>query len=342
MNTRVPWGTPLPPREAVEGDDEVLKTKKPYISNLIFGTVARRPVYTITVPVLEGGEVTFFLHLSLELQRLVGLLNENISPGRIAGIFDRNHVFMARSEKFEEYVGRLPKQSFIDNVTGSEGHWRGINYEGEMVRVGYARSKLAGWWIWVSIPEQAVQSSLRETLRALAALGAALTLLAIFIAYLFGGRLSGAISTLALQAEALGRGKSISVQRIASQRNQRRGWRNLLRQASGARRWNDSLCKKLPTKASNSFRCSCKGSPITPSICLIRRGRFELERRRATDEGYTAEEIVGQHFSRFYTEEDRKRDAPMRGSLERRKRKASLRPRVGGCERTAPASGPAL
>jgi hypothetical protein len=116
---------------------------------------------------------------------------------------------MARSEKFEEYVGRLPQQTFINNVAGMEGHWRGINYEGEMVRVGYARSKLAGWWIWVSVSEQAVQNSLREALWTLAALGAVLTLLALFIAYLFGGRLAGTISTLALQAAALGRGELI-------------------------------------------------------------------------------------------------------------------------------------
>ncbi len=32
MNTRVPWGTPLP-RDAAEGDDQVVATKKPYISN---------------------------------------------------------------------------------------------------------------------------------------------------------------------------------------------------------------------------------------------------------------------------------------------------------------------
>src|SRR6266571_4554149 len=108
INTRVPWGTPLP-RDDVEGDAEVVTNKKPYISGLIMGAVAKRPLYTITVPVLNDDEVKYFLHLSLELQRLIDLLRENTTPGRIAGIFDRNHVFMARTER-SEFVGQRAPQ----------------------------------------------------------------------------------------------------------------------------------------------------------------------------------------------------------------------------------------
>src|ERR1700733_5508456 len=56
INTRLPWGAPLP-RDAAEGDDEVVATKQPYVSNVVIGTVARRPIYFVTVPVLAEGEV---------------------------------------------------------------------------------------------------------------------------------------------------------------------------------------------------------------------------------------------------------------------------------------------
>ncbi|PWB61098.1 MAG: hypothetical protein C3F17_13555, partial [Bradyrhizobiaceae bacterium] len=83
-----------------------------------------------------------------------------------------------------------------------------------MVRGAYASSNLAGWWIWVSVPEQTVQAALTYPLLALAALGAGLTLLAIVIAYGVGGQLSGSIRTLAAEAAALGRGELRSAERL--------------------------------------------------------------------------------------------------------------------------------
>ncbi len=188
INTRVPWGTPLP-RDDVEGDAEVVTNKKPYISGLIMGAVAKRPLYTITVPVLNDDEVKYFLHLSLELQRLVDLLHENITPGRIAGIFDRNQNFMARTER-AELIGRRAPQSFVEQATGEMGYWRGIDLEGKRVRAAYAHSKLAGWSGWVSVPEAAVQGSLLGTLWSVAALGAVLIILAMLIARAVGRRLA--------------------------------------------------------------------------------------------------------------------------------------------------------
>jgi hypothetical protein len=63
--------------ESVPGEDEVIATKKPFISGVVVGAVARRPIYTINVPVLEEDQVSYFLQLSIELQRLVDLLNAN-------------------------------------------------------------------------------------------------------------------------------------------------------------------------------------------------------------------------------------------------------------------------
>src|SRR5271156_697037 len=72
VNTRLPWGEALP-RDSAEGDEQVAATNKPYISNVIVGTVAKRPIYYITVPIVKDGTVAFFLHMSLELNRLVDL-----------------------------------------------------------------------------------------------------------------------------------------------------------------------------------------------------------------------------------------------------------------------------
>ena len=54
--------------------------------------------------------------------------------------------------------------------------------------------------------------------------------------------------------------------------------------------------------------------------------------------GYSADEIIGEHFSRFYTEEDQRDGLPMR-LLQRARRKGGKRARAGASARMAPASG---
>src|SRR6185503_19463529 len=169
------------------------------------GTVARRPIYTITAPVQENGQVVLFLNLSLELSGLNDLLKENIEPGRIAGILDRRNNFMARTQHFDETVGRPAPASFRQQASKADGLWRGVDSEGELVRGGYAKSKVTGWSIFVSLPEKDIQATLRETLWTVGVLGALLVSAAILIAYGVGGRLAGSIGALAAQAAALGR-----------------------------------------------------------------------------------------------------------------------------------------
>jgi PAS domain S-box-containing protein len=57
--------------------------------------------------------------------------------------------------------------------------------------------------------------------------------------------------------------------------------------------------------------------------------------------GYAADEIIGQHFSRFYTPEDREAEIP-KLALRRPLRRGNSKLKAGGCAKTAPASGQAL
>ena len=57
--------------------------------------------------------------------------------------------------------------------------------------------------------------------------------------------------------------------------------------------------------------------------------------------GYAADEIIGQHFSRFYTDEDRRRGLPAQQALAAAAvARARFERRAGAFARTAPASGP--
>ena len=56
---------------------------------------------------------------------------------------------------------------------------------------------------------------------------------------------------------------------------------------------------------------------------------------------YAAEEIVGQHFGCFYTEEEQQRGEPARALCRLPPMRASTSPKAGGCAATRACSGPA-
>ena len=213
VNTRVAWGTPLP-REPRAGDREVMETKRPHISGVIIGVVAQEPLFTITVPVLGGDRVTHLLNLSLPLRRLSDLLKENLDPTRRAGIVDRAGLIMARSERFDEFVGKPAAAGFLEQTRNAAGVWVGTNNSGEAVRTAFTHGASSGWIVYVSTPEATIQNALRESFWAISALGVALTAVALLIAYVVGGRLAGSMRSLAMQAGQLGRGEPVVADRL--------------------------------------------------------------------------------------------------------------------------------
>ena len=93
-------------------------------------------------------------------------------------------------------------------------------------------------------------------------------------------------------------------------------------------------------RASGSSACWCAASPTTRSTCSTRTASSRTGTpARERIKGYAADEIIGQHFSRFYTERGprgRRAGARARTSPPR---KGASRPKAGACARTAACSG---
>ncbi len=208
VNTRLPWGAPLP-FEPLADDKRALETRRPAVSGVTVGAVAQRPLFTITVPLIGEDRVTHFLNLSVPLERMYSLLRENLEGGRRAGIVDKSGIILARSERFEELAGTRASPDFFARTRDRAGVWRGVNNSGETVRTAYARADLADWVVYVSLPESLIRQSLAETFWAISALGIALTVMALLIASLLGGRLARSMHTLAAEAAQLGRGEQV-------------------------------------------------------------------------------------------------------------------------------------
>jgi signal transduction histidine kinase/CheY-like chemotaxis protein len=213
VNTRVAWGSPLPV-EPLPGDKDVLETKKPYISDVIVGAVAQQPLFTITVPVIEADRVSYFLNLSLPLSRLAELMTANPDAGPRAGLVDRAGYILARSEHADASAGGQAAPAFFQQAKSGSGVWRGRNNAGELVRAAFARTSISDWTAYVSTTENAIQNTLRESFWAISTLGVALTVAALLIAYVVGGRLAGSMRSLATEAGRLGHGEPVAVRRL--------------------------------------------------------------------------------------------------------------------------------
>jgi hypothetical protein len=55
FSSAIPPNTPLPTRANRENRDEVFRTRKPSFSPLFVGSVSKRPIVTVTVPVFRKG-----------------------------------------------------------------------------------------------------------------------------------------------------------------------------------------------------------------------------------------------------------------------------------------------
>jgi signal transduction histidine kinase/CheY-like chemotaxis protein len=213
VNTRVEYGTPLP-LEPLASDQQALSMRRPVISGVIVGAVARQHVFTITVPIINDDQVTHFLNLSVPVSRLVNLVQENLVTGRRAGIVDNAGLIMARSERSQDLIGAPAARDFLEQARKETGVWAGTNIRGEIVRTASAVAQTSGWIIYVSLPESTIRDSLRETFWAVTALGVALTIAALLLAYMVGGRLAGSMHLLAAEAAQLGRGERVAARTL--------------------------------------------------------------------------------------------------------------------------------
>ena len=97
LNTLLPPEATLPRRPLLDVEERVLATGQPQVSDVFSGPVAQRPVISAVVPVMGDGKLRYFLHVSINPERLRSVLREqNYPPDWFAAIVDRKGMFIAR------------------------------------------------------------------------------------------------------------------------------------------------------------------------------------------------------------------------------------------------------
>ncbi|WP_207480213.1 response regulator [Arenibaculum pallidiluteum] len=208
VNTLVPDGQPLPHRNGMQALERVFATGRPLISNLITGAVSGLPSIAISVPVTQGGRVTYDLTLGMPAAVFVELLaRQRVPEGWTVAVIDGAGTIIARNRASERYVGQPVTPSLRELMaTGLEGTGTTWNQEGSPVITAFSRSEISDWSLVIGVPSGTLPATLRSFL--IYVLGGALVLMASagFVAWQLAERIAGPVRAIAGSAEAIAGG----------------------------------------------------------------------------------------------------------------------------------------
>ena len=213
FNTLRPPGEPLPtPFEQPPAEDpdrppvgdpsalrEVLRTGKAVNSDLLFGLVAGRLIFTMNVPVFREGRIRYVINAAFEPEVMTRLLQESPQfKGVPAWIYDRRGFIVGRWRDADKYVGHRVAPQQVENLRTKEaGVATGETAEGIALYYSFARSPVTGWTASMGAERKELDRAVRTGWFVGAALMLGGLLLGLALALSIAGRLRHAIVGLA-------------------------------------------------------------------------------------------------------------------------------------------------
>lgn len=214
FNTLRPSGEKLPtpfkdapPREDGErppvGDADsikaVLRTGRPYCSDLFWGLVAGRLIFTVNIPIVRDGAVRYVLNAAFAPDVMTQLLTRDTQfAGAPATVLDRRGFIIGRWRDAARHVGERSAMGPDGTMRDNAGVSRGLTKEGMDVYYSYVRSPATGWGVNVGAAVSRVDA--RATWLTGGLLAAAALALGVAMALVLAGRLRASIAGLAAAA----------------------------------------------------------------------------------------------------------------------------------------------
>ncbi len=212
INTRAPFGSPLPPLPESAEMREAMERGVDYVSNLARDPLTGEPVLFVSRPYRVDGRLRHTLTLLVrpdELSRVLGLPRYTSSDG-LAALVDREKRILARSRDPAKFVGRSASarmQALMD--AEAEGVHDTVTLDGIAVITAFHRAEHSGWVAVVSAPKAALFVSARNLLWLGLGLSALLIATAGFFSIWIMRGLTRGIDSLVAGSEAIVRGEPV-------------------------------------------------------------------------------------------------------------------------------------
>ncbi|MBL1178055.1 hybrid sensor histidine kinase/response regulator [Pantanalinema sp. GBBB05] len=211
MNTRFPFGKPLPPVIEQESLQQVVKTHRPVAGNLTQSKLEPDLVtIPVRIPVIRNDTPEYILTAIITQKALAQVVNEqNTVDGEwTRTVVDGQGVVVARTRNPQRFVGRRGTPSFLQRIRQStEGIYRDTTLEGVQVYVAFSRVGDSPWTAAVTVPIDIIQGPSRQAMGIVLGSGLALLLISGVGAFMLSRQISRSITSAALAAEALAKGE---------------------------------------------------------------------------------------------------------------------------------------
>lgn len=215
VNTRIPFGAPLPAPISQERVKKVLTLREPFVTDLFTGPLTDRLLTTIYVPADAAGGNAFVVAQAFSAEFWTRKVkDQDLPPDWIVGILDRKGRVMARSHRTDEFVGKPARPEIVGAASASnDGLIQIATLEGINSYAAFTHSSLTGWTVVVAAPASSVEASAQQAVR-LAMTGMLLAVAAaVIVAVAFGRNFIRAIEGAGIAAVALGRGETPVIER---------------------------------------------------------------------------------------------------------------------------------
>ena len=182
------------------------------ISEVLIGTVARRPVISVAVPVKNNGNVDYILSGVIFPERFGELFAQaGVNPQWASAIVDRSGNFVSRNLAPEKYIGKAARPELVQAARGipEVGSFENTTMEGVRTANSFRRSTLTGWTTVVSVPETVVREPYERAIAGGFAGVAATSIAAVLLANYLARRISRSVQLLGVAAADLISGKQL-------------------------------------------------------------------------------------------------------------------------------------
>jgi two-component sensor histidine kinase/PAS domain-containing protein len=210
VNTWVPFGTHLGKAAVSESlVERSLATGKPQVAGLFIGSVTKRLMFSIFVPVQIDGENRYVLARSQDHHALARMVTANELPaGWHAVVSDADHRIIAGSQREDPFVGKkLPSAHW--HGAGSGGAFELIDSERRPSLGASVRSELTGWETAVWAPKAVLEAPVRAVWRTIGATALLATALVVALALWLGRIIACSVGQAARAAISLGEGGQV-------------------------------------------------------------------------------------------------------------------------------------
>ena len=215
LNTRVPFGEPLPRSNSFVELRAAAKPDETVLSDLFMAPIGKRYSFSVQVPVVRDGKVAAYLAMGSFAESLQKSLEDQRLPkGWNASIIDRKGAVVARRIAPEQYVGKPVTNDMLAQLRAKrEGVFETVRLDGVKTFTAFAPIEGTGWTFAVSMPKAEIDTQILAALNVTVIVTTVLLVLAMLAAMYVGGTISRPLRHLVNLASAVGRGERIRAPR---------------------------------------------------------------------------------------------------------------------------------